>query len=314
MNSKNYNYSIIIPHKNIPKLLQRCLDSIPVRDDIQIIIVDDNSNPAIVDFNNFPGHDRKGVECYFTKKGEGGGYARNFGLQKAKGKWILFADADDFFTYCLSDILNQYVNDSHDVIYFNANSVDSETYLPSFRVNHLNRYISWHQNNPSKSELYLRYKFGEPWCKMIRYTLIEDHKIRFDEIPIHNDTRFSYLVGFYAPSVCVDNRAVYCVTNRPKSVSKLLDAERSITRVKVFVTSDLFFTRHHIPLHEDWQFIELLDQYKANKNLYHKEKGILLNFGYTSFKIYSEMLSIQLNRIKIFFKTGLHKVLHALSF
>ena len=37
------NYSIIIPHKNTPNLLQQCLDSIPYRDDIQIIVVDDNS-------------------------------------------------------------------------------------------------------------------------------------------------------------------------------------------------------------------------------------------------------------------------------
>ncbi|WP_430438555.1 glycosyltransferase [Phocaeicola vulgatus] len=39
----NINYSIIIPHKNSAGLLQRCLDSIPQRDDIQIIIIDDNS-------------------------------------------------------------------------------------------------------------------------------------------------------------------------------------------------------------------------------------------------------------------------------
>lgn len=39
------NYSIIIPHKNIPHLLQRCLKSIPRRKDVQIIIVDDNSDP-----------------------------------------------------------------------------------------------------------------------------------------------------------------------------------------------------------------------------------------------------------------------------
>ena len=44
------NYSIIIPHKNIPNLLQRCLDSIPNREDVQIIVVDDNSDPNIVDF------------------------------------------------------------------------------------------------------------------------------------------------------------------------------------------------------------------------------------------------------------------------
>ncbi|MDR2475404.1 MAG: glycosyltransferase family 2 protein, partial [Bacteroidales bacterium] len=39
-----FNYSIIIPHKDIPDLLRRCLDSIPYRNDLQIIIVDDNSN------------------------------------------------------------------------------------------------------------------------------------------------------------------------------------------------------------------------------------------------------------------------------
>jgi glycosyltransferase involved in cell wall biosynthesis len=38
------NYSFIIPHHNSPKLLERCLNSIPQRDDIEIIVVDDNSD------------------------------------------------------------------------------------------------------------------------------------------------------------------------------------------------------------------------------------------------------------------------------
>ena len=40
------NYSIIIPHKNSPELLNRCLASIPQRNDIEIIVVDDNSDSA----------------------------------------------------------------------------------------------------------------------------------------------------------------------------------------------------------------------------------------------------------------------------
>lgn len=44
-----YKYSIIIPHYNIPELLQRCLDSIPERDDVQVIVVDDNSDSSKVD-------------------------------------------------------------------------------------------------------------------------------------------------------------------------------------------------------------------------------------------------------------------------
>jgi len=43
-----YNYSIIIPHYNIPELLMRCLKSIPKRDDIQVIVVDDGSPDSFV--------------------------------------------------------------------------------------------------------------------------------------------------------------------------------------------------------------------------------------------------------------------------
>ena len=57
-------YSIIIPHKDIPCLLQRCLDSIPPRDDVQIIVADDDSSPDVVDFAHFPGSDRADVEIY----------------------------------------------------------------------------------------------------------------------------------------------------------------------------------------------------------------------------------------------------------
>ena len=39
-----FTYSIIVPHKNCVPLLQRCLNSIPQRDDIQIIVVDDVSD------------------------------------------------------------------------------------------------------------------------------------------------------------------------------------------------------------------------------------------------------------------------------
>ena len=66
-------------HKNIPNLLQRCLDSIPNREDVQIIVVDDNSDPNIVDFDKFPGLNRSNVEVIFTKEGKGAGYARNTG-------------------------------------------------------------------------------------------------------------------------------------------------------------------------------------------------------------------------------------------
>ena len=56
------NFSIIIPTKNILDLLQRCLESIPQRSDIEIIVVDDNSDREIVDVKNYPGTNNQQVK------------------------------------------------------------------------------------------------------------------------------------------------------------------------------------------------------------------------------------------------------------
>lgn len=87
------NYTIIIPHKNTPDLLAYCLSTIPMQDDVQVIVVDDNSYPQKVDFGNFPQWGGRNYEYYLTKEGKGAGYARNVGLERAKGKWVLFVNA-----------------------------------------------------------------------------------------------------------------------------------------------------------------------------------------------------------------------------
>jgi glycosyltransferase involved in cell wall biosynthesis len=130
---RNIIFSIIIPHKNIPNLLQRCLDSIPRREDIQIIVIDDNSDGNIVDFKKFPGLGEKNVEVYFTKEGKGAGYARNVGLAHAKGNWLLFADADDFYCDNLLQILDEYKETNFDIVYFSTISCFSTTLAPANR-------------------------------------------------------------------------------------------------------------------------------------------------------------------------------------
>ena len=92
------NFSFIIPHKNVPELLKKLLDSIPVRDDTEVIVVDDHSDPSIVDFVNFPGLKRRNTKCIFLDESRGAGYARNVGIDNASGKWLLFADSDDSYT------------------------------------------------------------------------------------------------------------------------------------------------------------------------------------------------------------------------
>lgn len=88
--------SVIIPVYNTEKYLRFCLDSIrrQTLDDIEVIVVDDGSNdssPAICD--DFA-HDKRFQIFHNANKGVS--KARNFGIERATGKYCMFVDSDDW--------------------------------------------------------------------------------------------------------------------------------------------------------------------------------------------------------------------------
>jgi len=217
--TNNIKYSIIIPHKNIPNLLYRCLTSIPNCEELQIIIVDDNSDPNIVDFENFPGSNKLNTEIYFTKNGKGAGFARNIGLKYAKGKWLIFADSDDFFNDCFKPTINQYFNSKADIIYFSATSVNSDTLTQEYR--HLKTETTIRNYNLHNEDTITEIKYAnwEPWARMFNRDFIKNNNILFDEVMVGNDAGFVLKAGYYSRYIEVNTNPIYCVTFRESSLS-----------------------------------------------------------------------------------------------
>ena len=223
------NYSIIIPHKNIPHLLQRCLKSIPRRKDVQIIIVDDNSDPEIVDFANFPGVLEECVEVYFTKEGKGAGFARNVGLEHAVGRWLIFADADDFFNACFLGSIDTYKDSLYDIVYFGVNSVFSDSLKVTNRDMRINKFV---ERAISLNDVNsLRFKLYGPVSKMVSRKLVETNSLYFEERIVANDIWFSITSGFYAQRVIADRTKIYCVTVREGSLELFVNRERCDERL-----------------------------------------------------------------------------------
>jgi glycosyltransferase involved in cell wall biosynthesis len=274
---QNKNYSVIIPHKNIPKLLERCLTSIPRRDDVQIIVVDDNSDPKKVDFDKFPGLYDQQIDIVFTKEGKGAGYARNIGLTKAIGKWLLFADADDFFNYCINDVFDEYINCEADIIYFKCNSINSDKYTTAYRHIEWNTFIDCWKYSQSKSEKLLKYRNTVVWSKIFRANLIYKNNILFDEISSSNDVTFVCLTGFHANSICTDSRALYCVTRRQDSISYGKSfKEKKMNLLYVNAKRHHFFRENNISNYEKIVFMYRL----SNLIFYIETKKMLLDLGY----------------------------------
>lgn len=241
------NYSIIIPHKDIPDLLQRCLDSIPLRDDIEVIVVDDNSDSRNVDFSNFPQWEGKQYLYFLTKESKGPGYARNVGLDHAKGRWIVFADADDFFAEGFNALLDDMKDAMEDVVFFDYINVLSDSIETEVNDRTWFRKLLFQYLNGDKSEKRLRTDFPVSWSKIINRTLIERHHIRFGEIKWSEDVCFSALVGYHAQSIRVTDRIGYTVTTREGSITHDFCATAKEFRMRLaeeMKVDDLFKERY----------------------------------------------------------------------
>lgn len=211
------NYSFIIPHHNTPMLLQRLVDSIPQRDDVEVIVVDDNS-----DEDKKANIIRPDVRLIFIDKEHtrGAGHARNVGMSEGKGKWFLFADADDFYKPNFIEVLDEYKNDDIDILFFNVDTVDNDTLKPikEYRSDFHQRQFKEFDGLQESIDKFLFWGYG-PWRKMVSRRLVEKYGLFFEEIAVSNDSFFSLQTSYFAKKWKKDERVLYSLTKYKNSLT-----------------------------------------------------------------------------------------------
>lgn len=246
------NYSIIIPHHNTPDLLKRCISSIPEREDIEVLVVDDNSDTQYTQQIAQICQQRANVCLTLTKDGKGAGYARNVALKQARGKWVLFADADDYFLPDAWTYLDKHLQDKADIIYFHATCRYSDTNEPGDRHIHLARIIDEYIAHPNDTtEGHLRYNYNEPWGKMIRASIIHNNAIVFDETRWANDLHFSTMVGASAKTITATQETIYCVTIAHGSLVHQHSLESRRCRYEVILRNNAYLRQIGKPEFQD---------------------------------------------------------------
>ena len=241
---EDLTYSFIIPHKNAPQLLKRCVASIPHRDDVQIIVVDDDSDSTIVDWNSFKFLDERCIEVIHAKGCKSAGAVRNEGLKHANGKWILFADCDDYYNPGLLEALDKYKDSNLDVLYFDFDCIDEAKSLIHVNKKGKNspgyhKMVSDYHNDPSIYD-YIRY-FKSPWQKMVRRDYIESYHIRFEDVIIGNDVWYSYQVGYFAKRTNVLNKRLYVYVTNSKSISFHRSVAKDVAQIETYAKQNAFF-------------------------------------------------------------------------
>lgn len=120
--------SVIIPVYNGEKTLKRCIESVLKQkdEDIEIIIINDGSTDASDKIVQEYKEKNPKIISYYQKKNTGVADTRNYGIKKAKGKYILFLDADDYLDIHLYGLVKQYMEKDIDLIKFKLQREDEK--------------------------------------------------------------------------------------------------------------------------------------------------------------------------------------------
>ena len=203
--------SVIIPVYNASRYLRQCLDSVLEQTlrNIEVICVDDGStDDSLTIIREYCQNDSR--INVISIKNQGAGAARNVGLKMAKGEYLSFLDADDFFENDMFSLMYERGHSNNaDVVICNSNQFNNthnqfKPYLPIKWVNipHKNAKFTAENITGNIFETFV----GWAWDKLFRRSFINDFSLEFQEQRTTNDLYFVYSSLIHANSIVLVDR------------------------------------------------------------------------------------------------------------
>lgn len=186
--------SIIIPFNN-EKYLERCLDNlknIKYRE-FEIVMINDFCNAdikeLIIKYSN-----ELNIRYYETLKNTiGVGNARNLGIEKASGNYIMFIDSDDSVDINLLNFLQPYINKDIEMIKYNMNFINDKNQnmqdnIGNMDIEEKNELKKITTGKEWFNKEYFKDKFlDSPCLYLIKKDFIDRINLRFETNVFHED-------------------------------------------------------------------------------------------------------------------------------
>ena len=237
--------SIIVAVYNAEKTLKRCIDSILMStySDFELLLVDDGSSDSSASI--LDEYEKKDSRIkVFHKKNGGTSSARNFGLGKAQGEYIGFADNDDYYHPQMLEILVSGFEKRQEIDIvcckfkktYEKEKIEYDPISP-------NEAINWKifDNEQAVGEYLLAETFSvSVWDKLFKRHLFDN--VQFDTHHYYEDKKASYNLIKSAKFVASTNLQLYYYYVHPSSKARTfkLNHLKDFTLITDEVAEDIF--------------------------------------------------------------------------
>ncbi len=228
--------SVIIPIYNTALYLDICLRSVVNQSfkNIEILCINDGSTDNSLEIlNKFAKEDNRIKIFSFEKASGSAGFPRNFGIENATGKYVMFLDSDDYFDLTLLEKLHtKAITNNCDLVLCDNYKVISETNQLSTSITELNpdfipaKDVFSHKDIPSTI---FQVTKGAPWNKFILLETIKNNNLKFQtNTPSLDDMYFINLVLVLSKRISIVNEhLIYYRVQRLDSQTYSIDKNKA---------------------------------------------------------------------------------------
>lgn len=248
--------SFIVPVFNAEDVIERALNSLTQANSnrFEIILIDDGSTDSTCKICHSYASSYDIIKCIHTPN-RGVSSARNLGISLAKGKYIAFCDADDYFTESGVNAMIEACNSNTDIILFN-NYIETDSEISKYPIE-IEQGIYAGTNLREVFRIAVENKINQPWGKLYRRDLINQSGVRFPgDLSLGEDLVFNleFLAKIKSAYVCHDYVYTYV-----RGQSGLSAAQLSLKR---FQSYDKQFT-HMIQFANEIKLNEYIEIYRT---------------------------------------------------
>lgn len=225
--------SLIIPVYNVRAYLRKCLDSVAKQDypALEVILVNDGSTDDSLAILEEYTAKYPHFHCY-TIQNSGLGGARNHGLTKATGEYILFLDSDDYIAEnCVNIMMTAATKTNSDMVICNCCDV-------SERCDILLEYKNQYRNATTSlaEEPELLFNRVSAWGKLFKRTLLDG--FTFVSREWYEDMRLIPKLYLHAKTITYVDDTLFFYVQRKGSIMNSAKLPRNLEVIDAF--QDLF--------------------------------------------------------------------------